>query len=251
MARYALMAALIVMGSSPSFAQDAVFVVTMASAEVHKAPSTGSPVIARAPRGKAFEVKRELGSWVSVAWPGTDHGVAYLHVAWGKVSRGVAVIDEPTPIAAETPRASASPANRVAPEPAPEPAALSTDVQLPQSPRTSKVPRSGASLPSHIVGVGVRLGSAEVGMALTGRAWARGPLGLQIEAGLRYEYFPGAPPRRWARSPALTKALPAEIAAADLVVVHGLYLNCLLAAGRTCRPATSACVWCFRETTAG
>ena len=186
MRRYAAIAALIVMGSSPSFAQDAVFVVTMTTADVHKAPSTGSPVIAKAPRGKAYEVKRELGSWVSVAWPGADHGVAYLHVAWGKVSHGVALIDEPTAIAAEPPRASAF--NRPAPERAPapaasEPAALSTTAQRPQSPRTSSLPGRGPSLPSHIIGVGARLGSREIGMAVTGRAWAYGPFGLQLEAG--------------------------------------------------------------------
>jgi hypothetical protein len=183
MARFALIAALIVMGSSPSFAQDAVFVVTMTSADVHKAPSTGSPVIAKAPRGKALEVKRELGSWVSVAWPGTDHGVAYLHVAWGKVSRGIALIDEPASIAAETPRGPAPAFNRQTPEPVPEPAVLAGNVQLPQAPRTSPVPQRGPSLPSHVIGVGARLGSAEVGMAITGRAWAYGPLGLQVEAG--------------------------------------------------------------------
>jgi hypothetical protein len=187
MRRYALIAALIVMGSSPSFAQDAVFVVTMTSADVHKAPSTGSPVIAKAPRGKAFEVRRELGSWVSVAWPGTDHGVAYMHVAWGKVSHGVAVVDEPTPIAAETPRAQprAPTFNRPAAEPAsaPEPAALSTDAQLVQAPRPSRLPAPAPSLPSHVIGVGARLGRQEIGMALTGRAWARGRFGLQLEAG--------------------------------------------------------------------
>lgn len=46
MRRYVVIAALIGMGASPSFAQDAVFVVTTTSADVHKAPSTGSPVIA-------------------------------------------------------------------------------------------------------------------------------------------------------------------------------------------------------------
>lgn len=181
MGRYAVMTALIVVASSPSFAQDAMFVVTMTTADVHKAPSTGSPVIARASRGKAYEVKRELGSWVSVAWPGADHGVAYLHVAWGKMSRGVALIDEPSPIAVETPRAFTF--NPPAAEPASEPAALSTDVQVPQSPRTSTLPRRAPSLPSHIIGVGARLGSAAVGMAITGRAWTYGPLGLQVEAG--------------------------------------------------------------------
>lgn len=53
--------------------------------------------------------------------------------------------------------------------------------------------------------------------------------------GVRYEYFPRSPPRRWLRSPALARALPAAIGASDLVVVHGLYLHPLLAAGRTCR----------------
>lgn len=57
----------------------------------------------------------------------------------------------------------------------------------------------------------------------------------RIEAGVRYEYFPMRPPRRWLRSPALAKALPAEVATADLVVIHGLYLHPLLAAGRACR----------------
>lgn len=53
--------------------------------------------------------------------------------------------------------------------------------------------------------------------------------------GVRYEYFPLSPPRRWLRSPALAKALPAAVVAADLVVIHGLYLHPLLAAGRVCR----------------
>lgn len=53
--------------------------------------------------------------------------------------------------------------------------------------------------------------------------------------GVRYEYFPPTPPRRWLRSPALAKALPAEVAAADLVAIHGLYLYPLLAAGAVCR----------------
>jgi glycosyltransferase involved in cell wall biosynthesis len=56
-----------------------------------------------------------------------------------------------------------------------------------------------------------------------------------VEADVRYEYFPMLPPRRWLRSAALARALPAEVGAADLVVIHGLYLHPLLAAGRVCR----------------
>jgi len=64
--------------------------------------------------------------------------------------------------------------------------------------------------------------------------WGRGRETRQ-DSGVRFEYFPPAPPRRWQRSPALARALPAEIAAADVTVVHGLYLHPLIAAGRQCR----------------
>ena len=231
MGRYAVAAVLIVLGSSPSFAQEAVFVVTTTSADVHKAPSTGSPVIAKAPRGKAYEVKRELGSWVSVSWPGADHGVAYLHVAWGKVSHGVALIDEPSTVTVATPRVTAF--NRPAPEPAPEPAAPSPDVQLPRSPRTSTVPRRAPSLPSHIIGVGARLGSAEVGMAVTGRAWAYGPLGLQVEAG-QSTY-------RSAFAPGLVKSLqlaPTMIYSLPDVVTNAVWARPYLGAGLNLHRAT-------------
>ena len=57
----------------------------------------------------------------------------------------------------------------------------------------------------------------------------------RVVAGVRYEYFPLRPPRRWLRSPALAQALPAAIAEADLVAIHGLYLYPLLEAGRVCR----------------
>src|SRR5688572_27763227 len=106
---------MLVMGTSPVYAQDTLFVVTMTSADVHKAPSTGSAVIARAPRGKAFEVRRELGSWVSVAWPQADTGVAYLHVAWGRITHGAAV---------EAPRAIG--AGLAVPSPASEPLSSTT-----------------------------------------------------------------------------------------------------------------------------
>ena len=55
------------------------------------------------------------------------------------------------------------------------------------------------------------------------------------EAGVTWEYFPGSFPRRWLRSPALAAALPAAVAAADAVEIHGLYHHPLIAAARTCR----------------
>jgi hypothetical protein len=39
------------------------------------------------------------------------------------------------------------------------------------------------SLPSHVVGVGGGIGTRAIGVAIAGRAWALGPLGVQVEAG--------------------------------------------------------------------
>ena len=58
-------------------AQSTVFTVNTASADVHKSPSTGGPVIGQAPRGTVLEVTRELGSWVKVVWPEGQDGVGY------------------------------------------------------------------------------------------------------------------------------------------------------------------------------
>lgn len=164
MGRYVFaLAMMLVIGTSPVYAQDVMFVVTTPSANVHKAPQIGSPVIGKAPRGKSFAVVRNLGSWVSVSWPEGDNGVAYLHVSWGTLSGGTGAQARPvtaTPVAA---RANASP----------------TTAQVVQAPTA----RPASSLPSHVIGLGARVGSTPIGFAATGRAWTLGSLGLQIEAG--------------------------------------------------------------------
>lgn len=173
MGRYAaVVAAVLVMGTAPLYAQDARFVVMTTSADIHKAPSTGSAVIGKASRGMTFEVRRELGSWVSVSWPDADQGVAYLHVAWGRISRGAPDQEPPAAGAGLSAVGPASASN-----------ALTTGVQIPQAPRTTTVPRRASSLPSHAIGLGGRMGSREIGFAASGRAWAYGPFGVQIEAG--------------------------------------------------------------------
>ena len=63
-----------------------VLTVNTASADVYKSPSTGSPIIAHAPRGTVLAVTRELGSWVKVAWPATQDGIGYLHVSTGLIA---------------------------------------------------------------------------------------------------------------------------------------------------------------------
>ena len=180
----AVVAVMLVMGAPTVYAQDAVFVVMTTSAEIHKAPSTGSAVLARAPRGKTFEVRRELGSWVSVAWPDADQGVAYLHVAWGRIARGAdAQVAAAAGVALPAPATATGPASASASTSASASNALTNDVQIPQAPRATTLPRRASSLPSHIIGLGGRIASREIGFAVTGRAWTYGPFGVQIEAG--------------------------------------------------------------------
>ena len=163
-------AAMLMMGTSPLYAQDALFVVTASSVYIHKAPSTGSPVLGKAPRGQSFKVVRELGSWVSVSWPEGDNGVAYLHVTWGTMSRGGVqappVSGRPV-IAAPAPRSQSSPTTAQA-APAPNPTVLS---------------RPAFSLPSHVIGLGARFDPKTMGIGGTGRAWAHRSFAVQIEAG--------------------------------------------------------------------
>lgn len=172
MGRYAAAVVIVlVMGTSPLYAQDALFVVTTTSADVHKGPSTGSAVIGKASRGKSFPVIRELGSWVSVSWPDAE-GVAYLHVAWGRISRGAAAEILGATGAGWSAEGSGSKADP-----------STTAVRAAQAPRTSKPSGPALSLPSHVVGLGGRIGTRAIGVAIAGRAWAHGPLGVQIEAG--------------------------------------------------------------------
>jgi len=142
------------------------------SADIHKAPSTGSAVIGKAPRGKAFEVRRELGSWVAVAWPEGDGGMGYLHMTWGTMSDGAA---------AQTSLASGATSAAVRSTPKSE--ASATTNQLGQTPGTRVVAVSAPLLPSHVIGLGGRIGTRALGVAATGRAWTQRRVGAQIEAG--------------------------------------------------------------------
>lgn len=144
-------------------AQSTRFTVSTASANVHRSPSTGSPVIGTAPRGSAFEVMRELGSWVRISWPAAQDGIGYLHVTWGAIERG------PAPEL-----------NRAAAPTSESPASASLAAGQPGSVRPSVIAPS-PTLPSHVVGLGGRLSSSAFGFSATARAWSRGRLGVQVE----------------------------------------------------------------------
>jgi hypothetical protein len=154
-------------------AQSTVFTVNTASANVHKSPSTGSPVIGKAPRGAVLEVSRELGSWIKVVWPNAKDGAGYVHVSTGLVARGsTPVPNRAAGLTSARPAAAGSaapPITAARPERAEagEPAA---------STRTTYV-----RPPAHIVGVGGRMGGPNLGYGATARGWFRERLALQLE----------------------------------------------------------------------
>jgi hypothetical protein len=210
--------------AAPLHAQNSVFTVTVQSAEVHKGPTTGSPVIGHASRDTVLTVARNLGSWNEVLWPDSPDGVGYVHVTMGRVDAPGAI----TPAASPSPRpSSARPAARqaaAAPAPAAvrNPAPLAPTITTQRTPPGDLVPSSapqGQSRISHTVGVGGMVGSMS-SWGATARWWRDKHLGvqaaftrdamtsdvvpgrvtsMQIEPGVVYALFDRVPGYVWIR----------------------------------------------------
>ena len=158
------------------YAQSARFTVSVASAEVHKFPSIGSPVIAHASKGRVLDVRRELGSWVAIVWPGGDDDMAYLHVTTGSIARAVS--------APPTTRVAAAAAPQSLPPRQMPPRAGQAPPRTP--PRTQPPPVPSAEVyvtpPPHFVGVGARVGGSMMGVGASVRAWRQDNFGYQLTA---------------------------------------------------------------------
>ena len=165
-------AAIIVICLTPAlvFAQGATFTVTTASADVYKSPSTGSPIIGRAPRGTAHPVTRELGSWVRIEWPAAPDGVGFVHVTNGRMANGASP---------EVVRAAAGEAVKAIPEPPPAASAGSASVVN----RPLNVSRRAPVTPvPHIIGLGAGLMTGSpMGLGVTARAWRGNRVGLRVD----------------------------------------------------------------------
>lgn len=166
-------AAVIIVGmvSSPAFAQSVVITVTAASADVHKSPSTGSPVIGHTARGAQLPVTRELGSWVRVEWPSAPDGIGFVHVSMGRVVNG----RPPDQV-----RATAGDAVKAIPE--------KTAALTPQAASATVVDRTPARRPSpstpvpHLLGIGGgMIAASPVGFGVTARAWRWNRLGIRFD----------------------------------------------------------------------
>ena len=175
MRRFAAVAVGLALSASPLSAQDHVFTITVPSANIHAAPTTASPVIATAPRGRTFAIARELGSWVAIASPAATNGIGYVHVSWGTRSRGDAGDPPSADATPPTPASSAGPLQDVSPPGG-----------------SARPPASRVHLPSHVVGAGGRIGvEALSGFAAMGRLWLAGAVGVQLELGRATHTSPG------------------------------------------------------------
>ena len=167
-------AVVVVLLLSPSWvtAQGTELTVNVASASVHKSPSTASPVIGQAARGARLHVTREVGDWVKVSWPAAADGIGYVRVSVGTMAQATG---------SKTPIQNTATASRTTVQPTPR-VATSTTVDASQTgnrlPVRSAAPTTGAS---HVLGLGARLGGPSFGVGVSGRAWALGRLGVQFD----------------------------------------------------------------------
>src|SRR6478752_5061110 len=168
------------------YAQDTALTVTVQSADVYKAPSTGAPVLGHAARGAVLPVVRNLGSWVQIAWDGSPDGIGYVHTTMGRVN--APTTNAPATNAATTNAAGASAQPRARTTTASSSASSSASVSASApgavplaTQRTTGVPPSGqqGTTISHIVGVGGMVGSMS-SFGATARWWRDKHLGVQV-----------------------------------------------------------------------
>lgn len=149
--------------------------IVKASADVHKFPSVGSPVIGSARGGTVLEIRRNLGSWVEVPWPNTEAGIAFVHVNAGMIA----------------PRSTAAASQAAAAQIAAVAAAATAARGANSSARVSgSVPARQAasqqatyvSLPQHRIGMGASMNVSKPGFGATARTWWKHRLGVQFNA---------------------------------------------------------------------
>jgi Bacterial SH3 domain len=177
-------AAALVLSLTPSWlsAQGVAFTVNAAQANVHKGPSTASPVIGTVRRGSTLPVTRELGSWVKVNWPSDKDGIGYIHVSTGAIARNV------PPAATRTQPATYASARPAGSTPVATPAAQQRQGNI--APQPAAVRPVYVTPALHTIGVGAVMGPSPVGFGATARAWHRSRIGAQIE----YSHYSTAAP---------------------------------------------------------
>ncbi len=155
---------------------DSQLTVKATPAEVHKSPTVASTVVGKAQIGTVLDVRRNLGSWVEVSWPGAEGGVAFVHVNAGTIARRTT----PAPVRVST-AADAAPAASMSDSPA----ALADRIIANGQRNASSNGGMTYVVPRHAVGMGARMNALTpgfgAGFGATMRTWWSNRLGLQVE----------------------------------------------------------------------
>ena len=205
-------------------AQSTQFTIGSEPADVHKSPSTGSPVIGQASRRSVLTVTRELGSWVKVSWPPAEDGVGYVHVTMGSIGNGSVPASRPPARATTT----------ITPTPARTPSPVRPAPAVPSGSVTQPSPVRSVPIP-HMIGLGGRMGGSTLGFGASARALVSGHFRLQLEAS-RYAHTSALTQRRLTSvqfAPSLLYSLP------DTVTDY-LWIRPHLGAGFTVYRSTSS-----------
>jgi hypothetical protein len=172
-------AVVLVLLLSPSWviAQGTELTVNVASASVHKLPTNSSPVVGHAGRGARLQVTRNVGDWVKIAWPTSPDGVGYVRANAGSMAQAAG---------SKVPIQNTATASRSTTESSPRLAAATTVDQTQTGNRLPVRNTSRSAGPSHVFGVGARLGGPSFGVGASARAWAVRRFGVQFDLS-RYE----------------------------------------------------------------
>ncbi|MDQ3346953.1 MAG: hypothetical protein M3545_03205 [Acidobacteriota bacterium] len=157
-------------------AQDAVLTVTVPSADVHKGPSTGTPVIGHVSSGTVLPVSRNLGSWARVAWSGTPEGVGYVHMTMGRLSSSRA---DSASGGNMSPRPSSAPASLTSAAASAPAATTAPPTRRPARERMAILGGPADAPITHIVGVGGLVASRS-SFGAAARTWPTDHLGIQL-----------------------------------------------------------------------
>ena len=153
--------------------------VNAAQVDVHKQPTTSSPVIGQVARGRSLEVTREVGDWVQIVWAAAPDRIGYVRVRLS--SSPVASLSEPRPgtMAATLNAPDAAPAAAEAHVSVREAASVTTPAALVDT-RPMALPNNGYQLPLHTLGFGARMDPFRT-IGASGRFWSVYGFGVQLD----------------------------------------------------------------------
>ena len=208
--RLILLASMFVLCVAPtSLWAQTIRTVSVVLVAVHKQPTTSSPVIGQAARGRSLEVTREVGDWVQVVWPEAPDRIGYVRVRLN--SSSIASLSEPRPGAVQASNVADPFVATDSGVAVREAASVTTPAALVDS-RPMPLPNNGYQLPLHTLGFGARMDPFRT-IGASGRFWSVYGFGVQLDLSRSSTSSELAPGRvtTLAVSPSVLYPLPAVI----------------------------------------